>query len=172
MGDTHDAELHIVVIGPMGAGKSTLGRLLADALACDFLDSDVWLKELHGESGSAIAVTHGLARLHAIELEVFEVMASTTPRAVIAAAESVVDTDIGQRLLSANVTIWVDAAPDVLIERRTDADHRRAMSEAELIERRASRHEALRRCSTIHIDTSAAPPEECLVAALEAMGRA
>jgi len=171
MGDTHHTEPHIVVIGPMGAGKSTLGRLLADALACDFLDSDDWLEELHGESGSAIAATHGLASLHAIELEIFDAMASMSARAVIAPAESVVDTVVGRDLLSSQVTIWVDATPDALMERRMATDHRRAMSDAELIERREARADALRHCSSIRIDTTAASPQVCLAAALEAVGQ-
>lgn len=41
----------VILIGPMGAGKSTIGRMLADALKMDFVDSDKVIEE---RSGAAI----------------------------------------------------------------------------------------------------------------------
>lgn len=53
---------NIIIIGPMGAGKTTIGRLLAKRLGVDFYDSDheielrtgadiPWIFEIEGESG-------------------------------------------------------------------------------------------------------------------------
>lgn len=53
---------NLILIGPMGAGKSTIGRLLAAELSRDFLDSDheiqarcgadiPWIFDVEGEAG-------------------------------------------------------------------------------------------------------------------------
>ena len=42
---------HIILIGPMGAGKSTIGRLLSESLEADFVDLD---KEIEERSGATI----------------------------------------------------------------------------------------------------------------------
>ncbi|MDE4006642.1 AAA family ATPase, partial [Glaesserella parasuis] len=53
---------NIFLIGPMGAGKSTIGRQLAQMLNMDFLDSDAvieeragadidWIFDIEGEAG-------------------------------------------------------------------------------------------------------------------------
>ena len=170
MEDSHDTKLHVVVIGPMGSGKTTLGVLLAEALACDFLDSDTELEARHGRTGTELAATFGVRHLHELELNVFQDMVLRPERAVVAAAESVVDTDTGRDLLVENMTIWVDATPDTLLERRKESDHRREMPRAELMARRTSRADALRHCSTIRIDTTTDTPQRCLTAALEALG--
>jgi len=56
------ANLRLFLIGPMGSGKSTVGRHLADLLDCPFVDSDAeiesragadipWIFDVEGESG-------------------------------------------------------------------------------------------------------------------------
>ena len=42
---------HLILVGPMGAGKSTIGRLLSDQLEMDFVDLD---KEIEQRSGATI----------------------------------------------------------------------------------------------------------------------
>ena len=41
---------HIILIGPMGAGKSTIGRLLSEQLALEFVDLDRLIEERAGAS--------------------------------------------------------------------------------------------------------------------------
>ena len=66
------APRHIVLIGPMGVGKTTLGRLLADQLSLEFRDSDVWIESMAGRTGAEIAEADGIAELHRLELLAFE----------------------------------------------------------------------------------------------------
>ena len=47
----------IRLIGPGGAGKSTVGAVLAHLLACQFLDLDRWFVERHGNIDQFIAPT-------------------------------------------------------------------------------------------------------------------
>ena len=40
----------LLLIGPMGAGKSTLGKILSDELGWKYFDNDLDLKSMHGFS--------------------------------------------------------------------------------------------------------------------------
>jgi shikimate kinase len=76
------AAQNIFLIGPMGAGKTTIGRQLAHNLACDFIDSDREIEErtgvdiptifeFEGEQGfreREAAVIDELTQLHGIVL--------------------------------------------------------------------------------------------------------
>jgi shikimate kinase len=65
---------NIVLIGPMGVGKSTVGRLLSARLGFDFLDTDVlieercganipWIFDVEGEVGFRLRESQALAEL-------------------------------------------------------------------------------------------------------------
>ena len=60
---------NVFLIGPMGAGKTTVGKILADELGLDFLDTDKeieertgadigWIFDVEGEEGVACDVTY------------------------------------------------------------------------------------------------------------------
>ncbi len=56
-----------VLIGTMGAGKSTVGRLVADALGVGFADSDAVIEERAGKSVQEMFVDDGEAAFRALE---------------------------------------------------------------------------------------------------------
>jgi shikimate kinase len=144
---------HIVLIGPMGVGKSTIGPPVAGALGVPFLDSDSTLEALHGRTAAEIAGTDGVPILHAIELEVFREMAATPCSAVIAPAESVVDSPLGRRIVAEAVGIRLVADPAILAERRKRGGHRRPIAADEAANLGRVRAEALASCTTWTIDT-------------------
>jgi len=57
----------LVLVGPMGAGKSTVGRLVADALGVAFLDSDQEIERTTGKSVADIFVDDGEAHFRELE---------------------------------------------------------------------------------------------------------
>lgn len=60
----------IVLIGPPGAGKSTVGKALADHLSLEFLDTDALIEQSTGKSITDIFVVDGEPIFRAIELEI------------------------------------------------------------------------------------------------------
>lgn len=57
----------VVLVGAMGAGKSTVGRLVADALGVGFLDSDQEIERVTGKSVADIFVDDGEAHFRELE---------------------------------------------------------------------------------------------------------
>ena len=79
---------HIVLLGMMGSGKTTIGTRLATHLERPFIDSDEVLLSTTGREAARIAGEDGVEALHAIEAELLLDSLGVTRPAVIAAASS------------------------------------------------------------------------------------
>jgi shikimate kinase len=127
---------HIVVMGAMGSGKTTLGRRLADALGREFHDSDRSIERRIGKSGREIAETEGVEALHRLEKDVFlEALADRGPAVIAAAASVIEDTEV-RRGMAGAFCIWVTADPRILADRAARGDHRRSVAISEHLESR------------------------------------
>ena len=145
---------HVVLVGAMGVGKTTVGRELARRLGRPFLDSDSELEDRHGETGAEIASRAGVDRLHALELQVFRRMIDSQSRSVIAPAASVVDSDEGRSILAENLTIWLDAPEEMLSVRRSQDDHRREVGREDANELEMMRRPFWQRLAAAKVDAS------------------
>ncbi|HKY46895.1 MAG TPA: shikimate kinase, partial [Acidimicrobiia bacterium] len=108
---------HVVLLGPMGAGKTTLGRELARRLEVDLVDSDEVILALTDQTAAELAVSKGVPGLHDLERSVVAEALQSPSRKVIAAAASVVDDRSTRELLSRHLCLWV-AADEVTLARR------------------------------------------------------
>lgn len=61
--------IRCILIGPPGAGKTTVGRLLADALECPLIDTDQMIAVAAGKSVSEIFIDDGEPRFRELEVE-------------------------------------------------------------------------------------------------------
>lgn len=159
----------IVLIGPMGAGKTTIGVRLAARLGLPFVDSDASILDDLGETGAVFAEQHGVEALHRVELGVCSDVLGRGEPLVFAAAESVVESEEARTQLNEAFTVWIDADPAVLVGRRNPADHRRVMDDAEFAERRASRDALLASCTRVRVDTTDGNVEEAVRTILDCL---
>ncbi|WP_372749407.1 shikimate kinase [Litorivivens sp.] len=107
---------NITLIGMPGAGKSTLGILLAKALAKDFVDTDVLIQQRQGCTLQAYQKAHGLEAFAQLEAEV--VGALTLDNTVISTGGSVVySREAMSRLAVHSVVVFIDVPLDVLQQR-------------------------------------------------------
>ena len=130
------ADRHIVIVGPMGAGKTTLGRLLASIMDRPFIDSDEWIMDHLGRSGRGIAASEWVPALHLIEGNALDTALASERGAVVAAAASVVDHRRSRQLLSSVFCVYLTASPEILDRRLAPGAHRREVGEGEGLERR------------------------------------
>ncbi len=90
---------NVVLVGPMGSGKSTIGRLLAGRLGFVFRDSDTLIEERTGASISWIFDVEGEPGFRERETAVIDDMASESGM-VLATGGGAVMRDQNRRLLS------------------------------------------------------------------------
>jgi shikimate kinase len=117
---------HIVLVGMMGSGKTTVGRVLASRLKRDLLDSDALVEEREGRTVRDIFADDGEDAFRAIETEVLTESLAKPDGAVIAAAGGVVLRRENRDALQASGArvVWLRADPTVLAERVKGGGHR------------------------------------------------
>lgn len=160
---------HVAVVGEMGVGKTTVGRLIAQALGRPFLDSDAMIEAEVGITASDVAARAGVGYLHDLELEVFVAMSRSTSPSVLAPAASVVDREEGRDILRGCTTIWLTAPVAVVDKRRRRSGHRRAVGDEEREELEERRVPHLEKIADVCINTGASGPEEVLGLAIGAL---
>ena len=117
------ASRNIVLIGMAGAGKSTVGVLLAKALSRTFFDTDLVIQAAEGRQLQDILDAEGLRAFRTIEAR--HVLALDVCDAVIATGGSVVYSEAAMAHLKRDgVAVYLRHAPDVLEARVKDADPR------------------------------------------------
>jgi shikimate kinase/3-dehydroquinate synthase len=107
-----------VLIGFMGAGKSTVAAELARELDSDALDSDALLQERFGHPVADEFALHGEAAFRAAEEQlVCELLARAEPEAVIALGGGSVSSEAVRDALAAHVTVLLDVDAGTAWER-------------------------------------------------------
>ena len=108
-----DRMSRIALIGLRGAGKSTLGRRLADSLQLPFVELSRQIESIAGLAINQIHALSGAAAYRRYERRALEVTLQEFPRAVIATPGGIVsDDETFHLLLSRCYTIWLRARPE------------------------------------------------------------
>lgn len=107
----------IFLVGFMGSGKTTIGRLLARRLGRPFIDLDERIVERTGQSISQIFAERGEAAFRKLETELINEVIGE-PEAVISLGGGAFVSEANRRVIQANgVSIWLDCPFDIIVER-------------------------------------------------------
>ena len=119
----------VALIGLRGAGKSTLGRMLADCWVVPFIELNRQIEAVAGCSLSEIHSLYGPAAYRRYEKRALEESIQRFPRAVIATPGGIVSDPATFNLLLAHCyTVWVRATPEEHMSRVLAQGDTRPMS--------------------------------------------
>jgi len=166
---------HIVLTGFMGAGKSTVGRLVAARLGWKFLDLDQHLEARAGLSVPEIFALHGEAHFRRLESSALA-SALGQPRTVLALGGGTPEVLTNRLLLEqtpGTAIIFLDAPFPALFDRCVlQGISRPVLADPAAAELRfAARHPLYRRLARHTIETADAAPEQTALALIAALAR-
>ncbi|NUN66190.1 shikimate kinase [Pseudanabaena biceps] len=121
---------NIFLIGMMGAGKSTVGKLLAQKLSYNFLDTDVLIEQYAGKSIPEIFANDGEDTFRDLEQQVLSQVSSYT-RLVVATGGGIVMRSLNWSHLHDGIVIWIDVPVETLYDRLKSESTNRPLLQTE-----------------------------------------
>jgi shikimate kinase len=108
--------INIYLIGIMGSGKSTVGKLLADKLGYRFFDTDTLIERVAQKSLPDIFATEGEASFRQLESQVLMELSSYT-KSAIATGGGIIQEQMNWSYLRYGLIIWLDVDLETLNQR-------------------------------------------------------
>jgi XRE family transcriptional regulator, aerobic/anaerobic benzoate catabolism transcriptional regulator len=169
-----DRHSRVALIGLRGAGKSTLGVKLAQAVKAPFIELDREIAKEAGMDLSEIFSLYGQNGYRRIEQRVLERILREYPRAVLSVGGGVVsEKETYDRLLASCFTVWVKANPEDYMSRVLAQGDFRAMAEndeaMEDLRRILEAREPFYRKADLHLDTSGESAEQSFLKLKQAL---
>ncbi|GHF10664.1 shikimate kinase [Kordiimonas sediminis] len=114
----------IVLVGLMGAGKTTVGRRLAKKLGLEFVDSDHEIERAADMSVSDIFSNFGEEEFRAGERRVIARLMTGKPKVVATGGGAFINEETRALIKEKALSVWLDADIDILVERTGRRDTR------------------------------------------------
>lgn len=155
--------VNVFLIGMMGAGKTTVGHLLADKLGYRFFDTDVLIEQVAGKTINEIFASSGEESFRLLESQILSEL-SAYKKLTIATGGGIVMRQINWSYLHHGLIIWLDAPVKVLLERLQDDSTRPLLKKddpAEVLANLLEQRRSLYAQADLHIPVNAEDtPEE------------
>jgi shikimate kinase len=114
----------IVLIGMMGAGKSSIGRRLAARLGIPFADADAAIEAAAGMTIPDIFDAHGELSFRSGEARVIARLLENGPQVLATGGGSFVNPETRARIHEKGISVWLKADMEVLLRRVKRRDNR------------------------------------------------
>jgi shikimate kinase len=167
---------HVVLVGLMGSGKTSVGRRLATRLGRPYRDSDKDIEAATGLTVRELRDRDGVDAMHALEARhLLDALADPEPSVISAAASTIEVPECRAAMRAPDVAvIWLRAAPDVLAARFSAKDRHRpefgSSPEVFLTEQAERRHPLFASLDPVVIDVDRIRPNEAAAQAMAALG--
>jgi len=114
----------LVFVGLMGAGKSVIGRMVAQALAVPFMDTDAEIEKVSRMTIAELFAAYGETEFRALETRVIGRLLKGGPRVISTGGGAFINENARSLIKESGVSVWLKADLDVLWERVNKRDHR------------------------------------------------
>ena len=116
---------NIVLVGHMGSGKTNVGRLLAQKLDLNFVDSDKVIEGVAGISIVDIFELYGEDEFRKLELREISTLLDQRPFQIISVGGGAfVQPDCHNIIKAKGLSVWLQAAPETLVSRMSNFSSR------------------------------------------------
>lgn len=162
----------IVLIGLMGAGKSCIGRLLAQRLGLKFIDAD---KEIENAAQCSIAETferHGEAAFREGERRVIARLLDGPVHVLAAGGGAFMNQQTRAKIRERGIAVWLRADLDLLVRRVSRRRNRPLLKHGkprQILKRLMAERYPVYAEANIAVDTSDQPPEVIVDQVIEAL---
>jgi shikimate kinase len=161
----------VVLVGMMGAGKSTIGRRLAARLKLPFVDADSEIEAAAGMTIPEIFEIHGEPHFRDGEARVIARLLESGPAVLATGGGSFMREETRRRIGDKAVSIWLKADADIImrrVKRRADRPLLQTTDPAATVSRLMTEREPVYQHADITIASRDVPHEkiveECLIA--------
>lgn len=114
----------IVLVGMMGAGKSSVGKRLARRLSLPFADADTEIEQAAGMTIPEIFAHHGEPAFRDGEKKVIARLLETGPMVLATGGGAFMNADTREAIAKQGVSVWLKAELDLLLRRVRRRDDR------------------------------------------------
>ena len=114
----------VVLVGMMGAGKTSVGRRLASTLGMPFRDADAEIETAAGCSINEIFERFGEPAFRAGERKVIARLLNEPPHILATGGGAFMDPETRARIRESAISVWLKANVDLLLERVRRKDNR------------------------------------------------
>jgi shikimate kinase len=162
----------VVLVGMMGAGKSTIGRRLSARLRLPFLDADTEIEAAAGMSIPDIFETHGEPHFRDGEARVIARLLDGGPAIIATGGGAFMREETRQRIGARAVSIWLKADADIImkrVKRRADRPLLQTADPAATVGRLIEQREPVYRTADLTIWSRDVPHERIVDECLDAL---
>ena len=121
----------IVMVGLMGAGKTSIGRRLAQKLHVPFVDSDTEIEKAANETIAEIFARDGEAVFRAGERRIIARLLDGPIQVLATGGGAFMDASTRERVRERGISVWLRADLETLLERTTRRHHRPLLNNGE-----------------------------------------
>lgn len=115
---------NLVFVGLMGAGKSAIGRMVAQSLSIPFIDTDAEIEKVSRMTIPELFSAYGETEFRALETRVIERLLRGGPRVVSTGGGAFINENTRKQIKLSSVSVWLKADLDVLWDRVNKRDNR------------------------------------------------
>jgi shikimate kinase len=115
---------NLIFVGLMGAGKSVIGRLVAQTLGIPFVDTDAEIESVSRMTIAELFSQYGETEFRALETRVVERLLKQGPRVVSTGGGAFINEATRAQIKQGGLSIWLNADLDTLWDRVSRRDHR------------------------------------------------